>query len=106
MDLLTILAALPVLLLIASVGLSVAYNKLQAQRELSERDRESYLGVLESSNDALFVINFVNGAIHQANAQAAKLLGFTPEELATRTIFQLHPHAHLHKSADRIADAW
>jgi PAS domain S-box-containing protein len=108
MDLLTILVftALPVLLLGASVGLSVAYNKLQSQREVSERDRESYLGVLESSNDALFVINFVNGAIHQANAQAAKLLGYSPEELATRTIFQLHPPEFLHRSADRIADAW
>lgn len=108
MDLLTLLvyAALPTLLLGGSVALAFAYNKLYSERQLADRDRESYLGVLESSNDALFVINFVNGKIHQANAQAARLLGFTPEELASCTIFELHPKEFLHASADRIAEAW
>lgn len=108
MDLLTILAfvALPVLFLGSSVGLAFAYNRLRGEQQLAERDRESYLGVLESSNDALFVINFVNGKIHKANARAAQLLGYTSEELAERSIFELHPKEFLHLSADRIADAW
>lgn len=108
MDLLTILAfvALPVLFLGSSVGLAFAYNRLRGEQQLAERDRESYLGVLESSNDALFVINFVNGKIHQANARAAQLLGYTSEELAERSIFELHPKEFLRLSADRIADAW
>ncbi|MBK7085178.1 MAG: PAS domain-containing protein [Flavobacteriales bacterium] len=72
-----VFGALPVLLLGASVGLSHAYNRLSLRHARSERDRDSYLEVLEGSNDALFVINFVNGRIYQANEQAAALLGYT-----------------------------
>ncbi|MBL7950481.1 MAG: PAS domain S-box protein [Flavobacteriales bacterium] len=100
------LGALPVLFLGASVGLSVAYNKLQARLGRSERDRDSYLGVLESSNDALFVINFVNGRIYQANSKASELLGYRNDELVALSIFELHPREFLHRSATRIADAW
>ncbi|MBK6541182.1 MAG: SpoIIE family protein phosphatase [Flavobacteriales bacterium] len=101
-----VFGALPVLLLGASVGLSHAYNRLSLRHARSERDRDSYLEVLEGSNDALFVINFVNGRIYQANEQAAALLGYTKIELAARTIFDLHPPEHLHLSAQRIAEAW
>lgn len=100
------LGALPVVLLGASVGLSFAYNKLQTRMGRSERDRESYLGVLESSNDALFVINFVNGRIYQANAKASDMLGYRNDELVSLSIFELHPREFLHRSATRIADAW
>lgn len=100
------LGALPVLFLGASVGLSYAYNRLHTRYARSERDRESYLGVLEGSNDALFVINFVNGRIYQANTKAAEMLGYTQAQLAGLTIFELHPKEFLHRSATRIADAW
>ncbi len=108
MDLLTltVFVALPVLLLGSSVGLAVAYNRLHSERSLIVRDKDSYLSVLESSNDALFVINFVNGRIAHANPQAARLLGRSHEELLKSTIFQLHPKEFLHASAARIADAW
>ncbi len=108
MELITGLAlgALPVLFLGASVGLSYAYNRLHTRFARSERDRDSYLGVLESSNDALFVVNFVNGRIYQANEKAAQMLGYSMEQLAQLTIFQLHPKEFLHRSATRIADAW
>src|SRR6187402_1735452 len=101
-----VFGALPVLLLGASVGLSHAYNRLSVRNARSERDRDSYLEVLEGSNDALFVINFVNGRIYQANEQAAALLGYSKIELAARSIFDLHPPEFLHLSAQRIADAW
>lgn len=97
---------IPALFLGASLGLAFAYNKLHGRNLLMERDRSSFLEVLESSNDALFVINFVNGRIHQANERAAQLLGYTREQLAGLTIFQLHPSELLHLSARRIADAW
>ncbi len=108
MELTTALAfgALPVILLGASASLAHAYNKLQARHARITRDRDSYLEVLEGSNDALFVINFVNGRIYQANEQAARMLGYGREELAASTIFQLHPTEFLQRSAERIADAW
>lgn len=107
MDGLTLLVvALPVLLLGAGVGVAVAYNKLLGVHRSTQRDRDSFLEVLEGSNDALFVINFVNGRILQANAQASKLLGYADGGLDGRSIFDLHPAALLHASAERIADAW
>lgn len=97
---------LPVLFLGASVGLAVAYNRLHGMHGQVERERESYLEVLEGSYDALFVINFVNGRILQANARAGHLLGYDRAALEGLTIFQLHPQEFLHQSAMRIADAW
>ena len=99
-------AAMPVLLLGASAALAHAYNRLHTRMQRTARDRDSYLEVLEGSNDALFVVNFVNGRIYQANEQAARLLGFDRDALVGRTIFQLHPPDLLHRSAERIADAW
>lgn len=101
-----IYGALPMALLAASAGLAYAYNRLVGRNTASERDRESYLEVLEGSNDALFVINFANGRIYQANQQAARLLGYSREKLAQLSIFQLHPPELLQLSAVRIADAW
>ncbi|MEO8588325.1 MAG: SpoIIE family protein phosphatase [Flavobacteriales bacterium] len=101
-----IYGALPMVLLGASAGLAFAYNKLVGRNSVSERDRESYLEILEGSNDALFVINFVNGRIYQANQQAAKLLGYSREKLAKLSIFDLHPPHMLQLSSLRIADAW
>ncbi|MBL7964173.1 MAG: SpoIIE family protein phosphatase [Flavobacteriales bacterium] len=98
--------ALPVLLLGASVGISYAYDRLRGLYNSSERDRTSYLDVLESSNDAFFVIDFVDGRIHQANARAAALLGYSRGEFKGLTIFQLHPREYIGISAERIADAW
>ncbi len=98
--------ALPVAFLGAAVGISVAYNRLQGRYSKSVHDRDSFHGILEASNDALFVINFVNGTIHLTNAKASELLGYTGSELTARTIFDLHPKEFLHRSADRIADAW
>lgn len=100
------LGAIPVALLIAAAGLARAYNRLQERHRRSERDRSSYLEVLEGSNDALFVINFVNGRIYQANERAARMLGYAREELEELTIFALHRKEDLQRSARRIADAW
>lgn len=99
-------AAVPLALLATSAGLAHAYNRLRASYARIESDRQRYLEVLEASNDALFVVNFVNGRIYQANDTAAAMLGYSREQLARLTIFELHPSAFLQLSAQRIADAW
>lgn len=98
--------AVPLLLLTAVVGVSMAFHNLRSLHQRTEKDRESYLHVLEGSNDALFVINYVNGRVLQANAKAAEMLGYPQEQIAQRTIFEMHPPELLHASAERIADAW
>lgn len=100
------LGALPVVLLGVSVVIGNAYNKLHKRNLRTEQDRQSLMEVLEGSNDALFVINFVNGRIHQANERAATMLGYTRDELSHLSIFQLHPDEFIQRSAVRIADAW
>ena len=100
------LGALPVALIGATVGFVHAYGRLRRRHQEVERDRTSCLEVIEGSNDGLFVINFVNGRIYQANDKAAAMLGYTRDELVGLTIFQLHPDSVLHRSAERIADAW
>lgn len=100
------LGAVPVALIGATMGYVDAYGKLRRRLQEIEHDRTSYLEVIEGSNDGLFVINFVNGRIYQANDKAAAMLGYTRDELAGLTIFQLHTDHVLHRSAQRIADAW
>lgn len=100
------LGALPVVLLGVSVVISNAHNKLHKRNLLAEQDKQSLMEILEGSNDVLFVINFVNGRIHQANERAASMLGYTREELSKLTIFQLHPDEYMERSAMRIAEAW
>ena len=106
MSIVLALVALSVLLLLAAIGISLAYNRLQGSHAESVHDRDSFQGILEASNDALFVINFVSGKIHLSNTKASELLGFSVGELTKLTIFDLHPKEFLHRSADRIADAW
>lgn len=108
MELITALSygSIPVMLLAASTGLAHAYNRLRASHQRIERDKRALMEVLEGSNDALFVVNFVNGRIYQANQKAADLLGYSRNELASRTIFDIHPKEYLQLSSTRIADAW
>lgn len=108
MELITaaVYASVPVALLAVSGGLAHAYNRLRREHERNARDRDGLLEVLEGSNDALFVLNFVNGRIFRANRQACALLGYTGTELLKRTVFDLHPPEYLQLSATRIADAW
>ncbi|MEZ4738528.1 MAG: SpoIIE family protein phosphatase [Flavobacteriales bacterium] len=102
----SVLGTLPVVFLGGAVALSIAYNRLHGRYQRVENDRDGYLQVLESSNDALFVIDFVNGRIHQVNARAEELLGRSRAQLVGSTIFELHPKEYLDRSAVRIADAW
>ena len=99
-------AAVPVALVATSAGPAHAYNRLRAGYTLIEDERQRYVEVLEASNDALFVVNFVNGGTYQVNEMAVTMLGYTREQLARLTIFALHPASYPHLSAARIADAW
>lgn len=108
MDLTTLLqyAGLPAALLMATMGISLAYNRLRSSHEAAVHDRDSYLSVMEGSNDALFVLDYVDGRILHANQHAADLLGHDRQTLVRMSVSDIHPPEHIQRSAIRIADAW
>ncbi len=101
------LLVLPALvMLLVSGGLAFAYNRLRARTDQVEHDRAGYVQIFEQANDGVIVLDFVSGRIHRANKRAAEMLGYTSDELAAKSIFELHFKEDLDRSAIRIADAW
>ena len=73
----------------------------QLKKQLS-----NYESIIDQANDAMMVIDIVDGKVHQSNPSAAKLLGYSQEELATMSLFDLHPQEYLQKSSSIVADVW
>ncbi|MBA3679949.1 MAG: redoxin domain-containing protein [Bacteroidetes bacterium] len=71
------------------------------QKELS-----NYESIIDQANDAMVVIDIVDGKIHQCNPSAAKLLEYSKEELKKLSLFDLHPKEYLEKSSSIVADVW
>lgn len=71
-----------------------------------KKDLNNYRSIIDQANDAIFVIDIVDGKIHQSNPSAAGLLGYNKEELEARSLFELHPQEYLEKSSKIIADVW
>jgi len=65
-----------------------------------------YETIVEQANDAILVIDIVDGRIHQANAEAARMLGYTEEELTKKNLFNLYAPELLEYSSRIVADAW
>lgn len=82
------------------------------QRPTAEAERERiqlvshYETIVEQANDAILVIDIVDGRIHQANAEAARMLGYSEEELTKKNLFNLHAPEMLDYSSRIVADAW
>lgn len=102
----TLFPALALLTLLMAVGFAFAYNRQRTRMDQLGHDREGYVQVFEQANDAVLVLNFVNGKIQRANQRAATMLGYAPGQLDGKTIFDLHFKEDLDRSARRIADAW
>lgn len=71
-----------------------------------KRELNRYQSIIEQANDAMIVIDIVDGKIHQSNPSAAALLGYSREELETLTLFNLHPAEFLNESSKIVADVW
>lgn len=94
------------LLLVFSVVLSLAHNRLREKLEEAEVEREGAVRLIEQANDGILVLDFVSGKIHQANPQAALMLGHSLAALRAGTVFDLHFPEDLRRSAERMADVW
>ena len=71
-----------------------------------KKELSNYKSIINQANDAMIVIDIVDGRIHQSNPSAAELLGYTKEELESLSLFDLHPAEYLEKSSRIVADVW
>jgi PAS domain S-box-containing protein len=81
-------------------------NNLEATVIALKKQLVNYESIIDQANDAMIVIDIVDGTIHQSNPSASKLLEYPKEELEKLTLFQLHPKEYLQKSSSVVADVW
>lgn len=101
-----LLLSIIVLLVGISICLYNYYYKTNKQFQLLSKQTSNYESIIDEANDAMLVIDIVDGHIHHSNPSAAKLLGYTKDQLVTRTLFDLHPKEYLEKSSRVVADVW
>ena len=95
-------------ILAGSVALIFFVRSNNAQKELKEISlyKNNYENITQQANDALLVIDIVNGKIYTANPKLSELLGYEHEKLLKLTVFDLHPKEMLNRSSEVIADVW
>jgi PAS domain S-box-containing protein len=81
-------------------------NKMKLEIHGFNKQINKYQSIIDQANDAVIVIDIVDGRIHQSNPSAANMLGYTQEELAKKSLFDLHPKSELEKSSQVVADVW
>jgi len=60
----------------------------------------------EMANDAIYVVDILQGKILAANSRACNLTGIARDELLKKTLQDLHPPEDVSKSAEFIAEVW
>lgn len=98
-----------VLFIAASITAVYFFNQAKSAKRVSAKtDKEiaNYQSIIDQANDALIVIDIVDGRIHQTNPSAEALLGYTREEILKKKLFDLHPKEMLERSSSIVADVW
>jgi len=72
----------------------------------AELERTNFESIIEQANDAILVIDIVDGRIYQANPSAAQLLGYDIQELKRKLLSDLHPKEYLSHCSVIVSDAW
>lgn len=101
-----IFAGVALVSIIISVVLFITYKKTKNKYNSLNTNITNYQSIIDQANDAMIVIDIVDGKIHQSNPSAAQLLGYSEKELAKLSLFQLHPKESLEKSSGIVADVW
>lgn len=100
---------LGVLFAVAATAAFLLYRKSEQSKisgSATSKEIDNYRSIIDQANDALIVIDIVDGRIHQTNPSAANLLGYTQEEILKKKLFDLHPKEMLEKSSSVVADVW
>jgi PAS domain S-box-containing protein len=95
-----------ILLVIIIVCMIYFYSKKSSEALQHLKTLQAIENIVAQTNDALFVIEIVNGKVLHVNNATAKLLGFSTGELLSKTYFDFLPKELVHKSAEIIADVW
>lgn len=93
---------------VAVISLSIYMRQqfVDAKMKTLDAEKANYESVIEQANDAMFVIDIVDGRVHQCNPSAANMLGYTKAELERKTLFELQPAEMMEKSSSLVADVW
>lgn len=84
-----------------------AFALLQfAKNSKLKRENESYRNIFQHTNDALLIIDIIDGRILFCNLQAQQMLGYTTEQILTKTIFDIHAREQLGRSSEVIATVY
>jgi PAS domain S-box-containing protein len=98
------------LLFVVASAIAVVFfiksKKANAGGDQQSKQIDNYQSIIDQANDAMLVIDIVDGRIHQSNPSAATMLGYSQEELAKKSLFHLHPKEDLEKSSRIVADVW
>jgi PAS domain S-box-containing protein len=82
------------------------YYNTKKKFDTLNRNVTNYESIIDQANDAMLVIDIVDGRIHQSNPSAALMLGYGKEQLEKKTLFDLHPKEYLERSSYIVADVW
>jgi PAS domain S-box-containing protein len=81
-------------------------KKNEKKTQLYLKELRSFENIVYHTNDSLYVIEIINGKLLHVNHSAAEFLGYTVNELLSKTYFDLLPKEYLQRSAEIIADVW
>ena len=101
-----ICAVLAIIIAGFAVYFFLQHKHAQAKGKDAEKELMNYRSIIDQANDALLVIDIVDGKIHQTNPSAAAMLGYTQEEILKKKLFDLHPKHLLDRSSTVVADVW
>ncbi|CAN5911188.1 hypothetical protein BH11BAC7_BH11BAC7_00820 [soil metagenome] len=91
---------------IAALMANQSRKKMKSEFDGFSKQITNYESIIDQANDAMLVIDIVNGRVHQSNPSAAEMLGYTKAELEKKSLFDLHPKDMLEKSSSIVADVW
>ena len=99
---------LSTLLVVTVITLSVYFKQqfIEGRLKTIEAEKINYESIIDQANDAMFVIDIVDGRVHQCNPSAATMLGYTKAELEKKLLFELQPKELIEKSSSTVADVW
>lgn len=109
MNIVTLTIIIAAIAIISGIAAFFLFSRLRGKEaELSRLSKANtnYQSIIDQANDAMLVIDIVDGRVHQSNPSAAQLLGYSQEQLQKKSLFDLHPKEMLEKSSRIVADVW
>jgi len=93
--------------IVEQIDSGIKFEKENRPRNaMIEEQFSGFEHVFKQANDAILVIDIVDGVIYECNPSASELLGYNMNDLKKLTLFDLHPKEYLEQSSRIVADVW